>query len=587
MTQQQTSPGAARRARAVATAWVVGLLASTAQAQVSEYDVATKVLTIPSVSVGPNVYKNVRLLDVGNYTFALQSADEAQPGPAVAIYDDASGIVTMPAVKVGDTTYIDVTLRNRGGFVFDLQSATELPAATLAAVNALFEQSRQQYATDTPATGETRYQFLDACFRSNGVTRPWLIDDYDANVALRRARDEYAVGYTRSDVQVTAVRQASNPDGSTRQEISVESVLTFRDGTTVRERTTMIGGSSAGTPGCTTPQASTALRYYGNQQFVGTSVRARNYRYERYALASGAPLSTPLQYARRIDFSVTDPMGNATYVIVSGPGPIGNANGADVPFSLKFISPRLLKDAPELQGKPGNFLNWPADDGFRYCRVADSGVPVAGRADCAGLGATAREWGWTTATPNAAADSGFAAQGWVAGGVYRFDVYADDGWKTVDGHAGRTPVATYYDTLDTLPYTFVEMAGSGPSDDKFPRLSFGALTPVQVAANARSATPASLSVGWNPPAALSDGRPIAVWGGWEFHQGPRAGNAGGAFNPAYRSLTFTHPGSTAVASPAWPVTPVVSGQASKTYTEYTLQYLDRGDLAVLSVVQFQ
>lgn len=560
-----------------------------ATAQVSEYDAGSKILTIPSVSVGPSVFKNVRLLDVGIYTFALQSADDAQPGPAVASYDATSGIVTMPAVKVGASTYLDVRLRNVGNYVFALEGATELPTATLTAVEEVLRQFAAVFASSTPDSGAARYPaaLYDSCFRDNGATRSWLVADYDANVALRRARDEYAVAFTRRNVQVTAVRQRANPDGSSRQEIDVEWESVYRDGSTTRDRTTLIGGSSAGTPGCTTPQNSAALRFYGNQQLVGTAVRARTYRFERYSIATGEPLSPAVRYARRIDFSITDPLGNATYVIVTGPGPSGSVNGATVPFSLKFLSPRLLKNAPELQGKPGNFLNLPDDDGFRYCRVSDTGVPVVERADCAGLGATAREWGWTTSTPNAAGDDGFAAQGWVAGGVYRFDVYADDGWKTVNGHVGKTPVATYYDTLDALPYTFVEMAGNGPNDDKFHRLSFGALSPQQVWANAVSAAPAPLAVEWNRPAALSDNRTMVVWGGWEFHQGPSSANSGGAFYPAYRSLNFTHPGSTSLTNPAWPVTRTVAGQAGKTYTEYMLQYLDRADSALLSAVLFQ
>jgi hypothetical protein len=56
------------------------------------------------------------------------------------------------------------------------------------------------------------------------------------------------------------------------------------------------------------------------------------------------------------------------------------------------------------------------------------------------------------------ADQGFASQGWGAGGIYRFDVYNDDRWKTVNGHVNKTPIATYFDALQRLPYTFVEMA---------------------------------------------------------------------------------------------------------------------------------
>src|SRR6185369_3996468 len=234
-------------------------------------------------------------------------------------------------------------------------------------------------------------------------------------------------------------------------------------------------------------------------------------------------------------------------------------------FALKFISPRLLKSAPELLGKPGNFLNWLDDDNFRWCRAAtDPAVPAI--ADCTGRGATAQDYGWTTTVPNAAADDSFAAQGWSTGAIYRFDVYNDDGWKTPNGHANHTPIATYYNTLTSLPLRFAEIAGTH-AGDKFPRMSFGALSYAQVAADLNSATPAALAVSWNLPGAPADGRKLALLEGWEFSQGPRAGNGGGALNPGYRSIYYNFPGSAATSNPAWSVHAKQLDQDSKTYAE--------------------
>jgi hypothetical protein len=278
-------------------------------------------------------------------------------------------------------------------------------------------------------------------------------------------------------------------------------------------------------------------------------------------------------------------MGNATHVVVSGPGPGATVGGASVPFSLKLISPRLLRSAPELLGRPGNYLNWLDDDLWRYCRAAGSGTPVAAIADCTGLGATSFETGVTTGTPNATADQSFSNLGWVEGGVYRFDVYNDDGWKTVNGQAGKTPIATYYNTLDRLPYPFVEMAASG--SNRFAHLSFGGMSPAQVQANAVSATPAPMNVSWTLPAPLSDGRRFGLAQVNEFHQGPQIGNPAGAPNPAYRWTISSYPASTATTIPAWAVTAKPADQLSKSYFEFTLLYSDRTERQLLSTVSFQ
>lgn len=570
----------------VPAAALLALALTPCLAEVINFDAATGVVTIPSVSVGPSTYVNVRLQADANFVFSVAAATPQQPAtPGVATFAD--GLLTLPAVQVGSQTYLDVTLRDAGNLSFTLQSATPLPAATLDAVNALFTAADAMFATAVPATGALRMSLNDGCWRDDGRTKANFIADWDANAAKYAQRDAYHVGRTRSNVQVLAVRNRTNADGSQRQEIDVQYDLVFKDGTrAAAQTTTLISGSSAGTPGCTTPQSAATLRGFGNQQLVRAEVRSRNVRDQRHALAGGAALSPAVNYRRSVQWGIEDPMGNASYVIVTGPGPAATVGGVATQFSLKFISPRLLRSAPELVGKPGNFLNWLDEDGFRYCR-APTNPAVAAIADCAGLGATAFDYGHTTATPNAANDATFDGQGWVAGSVFRFDVYSDDGWKTVNGHAGRTPIATYYDTLTTLPVPFVDMAGSGPSADRFPRLNFGALSTAQVASNLISATPAPMSVTWNAPPALPGGRGLALFQGWEFSQGPKVGNAGGASNPAYRNIFYNFPGPTATGNAAWSVTAKPADQSAKTYGEFTILYSDRGDNNIISIVSFQ
>lgn len=551
----------------------IGMTAATAGAQVTSFDATTNVVTIPSVSVGAATFTNVTLQHLGNYVFTLTGATEQKPAaPGAANYDAVTGVLTLPAVRVGDTTYLDVTLQDNGQFVLTLLGATELPISLASDIAAFVKASEDLFATVVPSSGAARFAQTDACWAHNGRTRANAIADWNANAAEYAARDAYLVGRKVQNVQVLAVRNRVNLDGSSRREVDVQWDIVNRDGSMARaSKETLISGSSAGTPACTTPQIGSALRAFGNQQLVQTAVRATNAREERYSITNGAALSPSVRFRRELQFQIVDPMGNANYVIVKGPGPTNTIDGVVYPFSMKFLSPRLLRSAPELQGKAGNFLNWMDDDGFRNCRLASGAVPVVHIVDCVVDGAGSNVWGWGfTATPDAAADQGFAAQGWLAGGVYRFDVYNDDGWKTVNGHAGKTPIATYYATLDRLPYTFVEMA------DRYPLINLGGLSGAQLAANANSATPAPLSLSWTRPATLPQWPLHHLFQVWEFHQGAKIGNPGTTFNPAYRTLTRAYPGTTATSMTNFPVTPRLPDQSSKTYTEYLLYFSEPG-----------
>ena len=563
------------------------LLPLSAWCQVTSYDATSGLVTIPSVSVGTSTYTNVTLRDTGNFVFTLQGATPQVPAaPGMGSYDPTTGLLTLPAVKVGTQTYLDVQLKDVGNYTFTLQAATPLPTDTQAAVAGLMAQLDAMFATSVPATGAARFALTDACWRDDGRTRANAITDWDSRSAEQVQRNAYQIGRVTNNLQVTALRNRTNADGSTRQEVDLQVDIVYRDGTKATGvKIPLISGSSAGTPGCSTAQTGTGLRGIGNQQVVSTNVRSRNMRDERYSLATGAALSPAVNYRRAVQWSIVDPMGNADYVIVTGPGPAATVNGVATQFSLKFLSTRLLRSAPELQGRNGNFLNWAEDDAFRFCRGGT--VPVAAVADCVANGATSFDWGWTTATPNAAADDGFAAQGFVPGAAYRFDVYKDDGWKTVNGHVGKTPIATYHDTLAVLPHSFVEMAGTGPTADRFPRLNFGTTTKAQLASNITSPTPSPISVSWNAPTVPAGANALGLFQGWEFHQGPKVGNASGAFNPAYRNIHYNYPGSTALANPSWAVTPKLADQQGKSYSEFSVLYSDRHEAQIISLVSFQ
>lgn len=569
---------------------LAGCMAGTVGAQVTVFDVNAQLVTIPSVSVGATTYSKVMLRHEGNLVFSLVGATEQKPaGPGVGSYDTASNLLTLPAVKVGAETYVDVKLLNTGNYVFTVQGATLLPASTEAEIKAFIASFDALWASAVPVNGFSASRLNDACYRSGGRTKAWLIADFDSDLEGNRARDGYRVGAQRTNIQVLALRDRSNPDGSSRREVDVSYDVVYKDGSTAKAAIeTLISGSSAGTPRCNTAQTGAAWRFYGNQRVVGFSLQARMTREVRYDIKTGLALNPAVRYRRDIRVAVSDPLANAKYVVVSGPGPAADVNGTLVPWSWKMVSPFLMRSAPELASKVGNYVNFLDDDGFRYCGIAGTGTPVASASDCLTYGAPGDNWGFGyTSTPNAAADQGFANQGWMAGGVYRLDVYNDDGWKTVNGHAGKTPIATYYETLNVLPQTFVAMAGTDTNNDLFSRMSFGALGVNGVRTNGLSATPSPISVTWNPQPAVPDGSPFRLFQTWEYIEGLKTGNAAGAAWPKLRLLDRSYPGSQATSLANWPVQLRPFNMTSRSYFEYMLYSVDRGQGVIQSRVTFQ
>jgi len=334
-----------------------------------------------------------------------------------------------------------------------------------------------------PGTGAERFNFVDSCSLNGGLSKAYLVKDYDDNVALSQQENAFLVGSTKTNVQVIAERKITNADGTTRLEVDVTYDTVYKDGTTATGVTnTLVSGSSAGT--CATPTTSADLRFLGDQRKVAVDLQARNIRTDNFSLATGAPAAaTPTSQRREIRFRVRDYANVATYAIVTGPGPAG-ATGQ--PFSFKLLSPRILRSAPEVAGKTGNATTLLDTDTFKLCRILGTSVPLAEAADCAGLGATGDNWGSNLTTnvgdaaAQKAADDFFTAQNWVAGGNYTFAIYADDGWKTVNGQAGKTPIATYTAALKSLPYTFAQM-NSAASGASYPSFTTNLTTP-QIAA---------------------------------------------------------------------------------------------------------
>jgi hypothetical protein len=456
-------------------------------------------------------------------------------------------------------------------------------------------------APTSATTGEQRTQLLDTCFLDNGQTKAYRASTFEADKAIAIASSAFDVGSTRSNQALIAERITTNPDGSTRREIDLSYDIAYTDGSSlIGAITTLIAGSSSGTPGCTTGQASADFRVLGNQKLVGTSIRAENIRIEQAKMIDGTDFPSTGNSSilrRQVVFAISDPLGNAKYAVVTGPGVSTSVGGVSESFSLKMISARLLRDDPLLQGKPRNVVNFKDTDIYQPCRnTTGSATSIrASTADCAANGANSADLGVSLTLSSASgvlapADLQFDALQFVAGGTYTFAIYNDDGWKTVDGQAGKTPIATYTTVMQNLPYTFAEMGAGLPAVDKHPQFSagFGSLASnAHLAVSSTVATAASVS--WALPVGpYSDAKVFRVGGFGEVFQGPQTCTQASAF-PRLRFSTSYYPSSAAATNNSGEIA-VSATPASicrKTYAEFGVLYTDRRDRRLAFVYNWQ
>lgn len=489
-----------------------------------------------------------------------------QPGLMVGINDGK--VYLLGGVFGNQLLYV--------GLVTDFPSSPTLQAQQfLATVDARF-------ATSVPATGALLTELNDGCYLDNGLTKPVAIANFDADRVQSVESHKYRIGSTRTNAQVLADRTLINPDGSSRRELDIRYQVNYADGTVEVDATqTIIWGSSSGATMasgslCTTPQSGKSWRFYGNRELVDASVRSFNQRSERYSLATGAALSGGVDYSKYVQIRVADPSNFAKYVVVKGPG---------LPVSgVKLVSPRIQRDDPLFAGKRGNFVDWDDADTFRFCRVDASGSNVAANAaDCVAQGASGNNYGMFNRTA-AAADTGFEALGFEAGGVYKVAVYNDDGWKTVNGQATRSPIATYSKTLTSLPYSAVTLAGANVTTDLFPRVTFG-LAPAEVAAAIRSKAATPLAVSWTALGAMPDASKF----GWGFIYTYIAGRATATSSnwPQSRGIVFTYPATGATEAPSYTLPAAPSALVTPTYSEFAVELANRNNARIQSVVSFE
>lgn len=446
------------------------------------------------------------------------------------------------------------------------------PPTTQELVQTWVQATEAITAKQLPTSGAERFALLDACYLGNASTKQDLASGWNANT---QASNAYLVGRTISNVQIVAERKTTNADGSARHEVDISSDEKYTDGTTLMgSLETLVSGSTSGT--CATAQTGTEMRALGNQRIVSARLFSRNISYVFNKLADGELTGTRVR--REVRFQINDPGKKATYAVASWSAADGSAR------SLKLLSPRIARDAPEMQGKRGNAA-YADGDAFRICgsEAAFSSMNAA-TADCTQVGVVAENWGWHvnapyTAEKLAAGDQGFEGFAPTPGAQVTYQIYADDGWRTVNGQQGKTPIATYRSTLRNAPYTLAAMAAAPAA---YPEYTSSSLTNAELVAAVKG-TGGSTTLAWTPAMPPTGGLPLVATDIYAYRQGPNEANANGF--PTVRSVESVALGQTAT-SATLPIGGVPAGAKNTNYAESGLTYSDRNGRTVFFNVQF-
>lgn len=427
-----------------------------------------------------------------------------------------------------------------------------------------------------PDAASERYALVDECYLGNGSTKAMLMAKWSAAQARNTA---HLVGRKMTNVQVLAERKTTNADGSARHEVDIGFDERYTDGSTANGRTqTLVAGSSSGT--CATPQTGAALRELGNRRVVGVELVARNRLQVQRKLADGQPAATPYRLRREMVFNVTDPAKVATYAVVTWAS--GQAGAA--PLSLKLLSPRIARDAPEMQGVSGN-ASYADGDSFRTCRSNSGNTEAnAASADCTTLGVSLSAWGATVtqldAQGFATGDAVFSRLGLDREGAeVSFALYADDGWKTVNGQQGRAPIATYTLKIRHAAYPLAQF--SERSYPLFVDISPSAADIVAAFKGGGGTAQAELQAA-TPPAG---GLPMARSALYSYRQGPKDAAASGPTLIRTASIPGTVAADGKTATLAFGGKP--AGASATTYAEFGLTYTDRNGRELHYTLEYQ
>jgi len=471
-----------------------------------------------------------------------------------------------------------IALSACGGGSSTEDSAPSAPTASTAELVQNYVKANEALlAQQMPASGAERFALVDACYLGNGSSKDMLVSNWSASQAQNTS---HLVGRKMVNVQVLAERKATNADGSTRHEVDIGYDEQYTDGTATTDLAeTLVAGSTNGT--CANPQTGGALRALGNRRVAALGLLSRNRLDVFHKLADGERAAADYRLRREVLFSISDPAKVATYVVVSWTsGPAG-----EVARSLKFLSPRIARDAAEMQGVRGN-ANWTDSDRFRHCpsNVNDDETNAA-TADCTVRGVTGDTWGSNVSAAQfaggdlAAGDARFANWGLhKAGAEVTFAIYADDGWKTVNGQHGKTPIATYKLKLKNPSYPFAQLPM-----DSYPMFTAidptGAVIVAGFKTDGGTAKPA-LQAGKPPAGAL----PMVLTSLYSYRQGTKDASITGPVT--VRTATIAGIASPDGKTATIPFGGKPGGASVTNYAEFGLAYSDRNGRELYYTLQY-
>ena len=443
---------------------------------------------------------------------------------------------------------------------------------TLEMVQKYVQATQDLTAKQLPSTGAERFALLDACYLGQGNTKASLIAGWDATT---QAFSAHLVSRTITNVEIVNERKTTNADGSSRHEVDIRFDEKYTDNTTATGQTeTLVAGSTSGT--CATPQNSADLRALGDQRVVSVRLVSRNTSIVFHKFSDGSPTGYA-QVRREARFRVNDPANKATYAVASWTGASGFR-------SIKLLSPRIARDAPEMLGKRGN-ATYVDTDTFRIC-PSDSGFTIANAAtaDCTQFGVrgdSLSNWVNTPYTTEKLADADKSFTSWAPGTSTEvtFQIYADDGWKTVNGQQGKTPIATYKTTLRNNSYALADMANAPAA---YPVLTGSSLTYAEIVA-ATKGTGGSTNLTWTAAKPPVGGLPFAASDAYSYRSGPSATGSGGF--PTIRAL-ISVPLVSGATSVAQPIGGKPDGASATNYAEWGLTYVDRNGRQMFLNAQF-
>ena len=406
---------------------------------------------------------------------------------------DTTAADVKPVPKTGEINGVEVH------DVATVATVTDPKELTRGEIMQMLRDWDKVYATDVPATFAAANALTDSCYLSNGRDIAYNSNEWTVKTDLVRASLRYLVGAARSNLIVDSITKTTNADGSVTRRANIRWDVNFADGTKgLGYRNYLVYGNSA--PVCTEFGVGVAgtskegWRFVGEGRRVQTNVNPRSMLFLHRSIVDNSSKGANFRQ-NRLQFNIFDYRGlGITYVLVKGPA---------LPASgVKMLMPVTLRDAPELQGKSGNYLNGKTSDQPKMCVYRDVANVVqrdAAQADCVANGGGRAYW--------LLSDSDIAAL--PADAVYTIALYNDDGWKTVNGQSGKTPVYSYTDTLPQKPFTTAELAESA-----FPTLTGDSLATLA----AFKGTSATVSLALTPTTPPSGAKPMAYTGVFAYSE---------------------------------------------------------------------